>query len=157
MRTITLLVVHCSGVQPHQSSSVRQIDEWHHQAGYSNGIGYHYVVRRDGTVEPGRPEEVVGAHVKNHNRYSLGICYEGGLDAAGRPADTRTPAQKQALRTLLEELHAIYPRACIVGHRDLSPDRNGDGQVSRNEWVKECPCFDAIAEYRDLQPIPSNP
>ena len=143
MRVITLIVVHCSAVKPDQLSSAAQIDSWHRERGFHLGIGYHYVIRRDGTIEPGRPEWMIGAHchVKGHhyNSHSIGICYEGGLDARGQPDDTRTAAQKATMRQLLEDLHQHYPRAMIVGHRDLSHDR-------------DCPCFDAYKEYADLQP-----
>jgi len=143
MRVITLIVVHCSAVKPDQLSSAAQIDSWHRERGFHLGIGYHYVIRRDGTIEPGRPEWMIGAHchVKGHhyNTHSIGICYEGGLDARGQPDDTRTAAQKKTMRQLLEDLHQRYPRAMIVGHRDLSHDR-------------DCPCFDAYKEYADLQP-----
>ena len=140
MRTITLIVIHCSAVRPDQTSSAAQIDSWHRkERHWKLGIGYHYVVRRDGTIEPGRPEEQIGAHCLNHNAHSIGVCYEGGLDIRGQPADTRTAEQKQAMRQLLEELHGRYPRALIVGHHDLNPG-------------KPCPCFDAAREYADLQP-----
>ena len=140
MRTITLIVVHCSTVRPDQSSSAAQIDSWHRkERHWKLGIGYHYVVRRDGTIEPGRPEEQIGAHCLNHNAHSIGVCYEGGLDIRGQPADTRTAEQKQAMRQLLEELHGRYPRALIVGHHDLNPG-------------KPCPCYDVAREYADLQP-----
>ena len=138
MRSITLIIIHCSAVRPDQQSSVAQIDSWHRERGFKLGIGYHYVVRRDGQVEPGRPEFLVGAHCLNHNSHSIGVCYEGGLNIRGQPADTRTEAQKQAMRQLLEELHRRYPRALIVGHRDLTHDR-------------DCPCFDAVREFADLQ------
>lgn len=138
MRTVTLLVVHCSAVRPGQRSSVRDIDRWHKAQGWKS-IGYHFVVRRDGTVETGRALEEIGAHCQSHNRHSVGICYEGGLDEDGKPADTRTPAQRLALRQLLEQLHELFPKALIVGHHDLDP-------------MKVCPCFDAVTEYRDLQP-----
>ena len=140
MRSITLIIIHCSAVRPDQQSSVAQIDSWHRERGFKLGIGYHYVVRRDGQVEPGRPEFLVGAHCLNHNSHSIGVCYEGGLNIRGQPADTRTEAQKQAMRQLLEELHRRYPRALIVGHRDLTHDR-------------DCPCFDAVREYRDLNDV----
>ena len=139
MRTITLLVIHCSAVRPDQTSSAAQIDTWHRQQGWHLGIGYHYVVRRDGQIESGRPEWMVGAHCKNHNAHSLGICYEGGLNARGQPADTRTLAQKLAMLQLLEVLHRRYPKALIVGHHDLNPQ-------------KACPCFDAVKAYAELQP-----
>ena len=138
MRKITLIVIHCSAVKPEQTSSAKQIDSWHKGQGWKC-IGYHYVVRRDGSVEPGRPVEMVGAHVKFHNRYSIGVCYEGGMDAAGMAADTRTPEQVKALRALVEQLHGRFPNALIVGHHDLDP-------------TKSCPCFDAAAEYGDIQP-----
>ena len=140
MRSITLIVIHCSAVKPDQMSSVAQIDSWHRERGYKFGVGYHYVVRRDGSIETGRPEWMVGAHCLNHNKYSIGVCYEGGLDARGQPADTRTAAQKATLRQLLTDLHRRYPRAVIVGHHDLNPQ-------------KACPCIDKVArEYKDLQP-----
>ena len=141
MRTITLLVIHCSAVRPDQTSSAAQIDTWHRRdRHYKFGIGYHYVVRRDGQIEPGRPEWMGGAHRKNHNAHSLGICYEGGLDARGQPADTRTLEQKLAMVQLLEVLHRRYPKALIVGHHDLNPH-------------KACPCIANVAkEYAALQP-----
>ena len=134
MRVITLIVIHCSAVRPDQTSSAAQIDTWHRQQGWKFGIGYHYVIRRDGTIEPGRPERMVGAHCLNHNAHSIGICYEGGLDIRGQPADTRTAEQKTSMWRLIEALRQRYPRALIVGHRDLDPH-------------KACPCFDAVKEY----------
>ena len=139
MRSITLIVIHCSAVRPDQTSSAAQIDTWHRERGFHLGIGYHYVIRRNGDIESGRPEWLIGAHCMNHNKYSIGVCYEGGLDARGQPADTRTDEQKAAMRKLLERLHRDYPKAVIVGHRNLSHDR-------------DCPCFDAVREYADLQP-----
>ena len=141
MRTITLIVVHCSAVRPDQTSSAAQIDTWHRKDHkWKLGIGYHYVIRRDGTIEPGRPEWLTGAHCKNHNAHSIGVCYEGGCDIRGQPADTRTAEQKASLRRLLDELHRRYPRALIVGHHDLNPQ-------------KACPCIENVArEYADLQP-----
>ena len=140
MRVITLLIIHCSAVKPDQTSSVAQIDTWHRQRGWKFGIGYHYVVRRNGEIEHGRPEWMIGAHCLNHNAHSIGICYEGGLDARGQPDDTRTAEQKASLRRLLEDLHCRYPRALIVGHHDLDPK-------------KACPCIPNVArEYVDLQP-----
>ena len=138
MRTVTLIIIHCSAVRPNQLSSAKDITQWHKARGWRT-IGYHYVVRRDGTVENGRPIEQIGAHCVNHNRYSIGICYEGGLDAVGNPKDTRTDAQKTAIRQLIMRLKKTYPLAVIVGHRDLNPQ-------------KACPCFNAVSEYRDLQP-----
>ena len=143
MRSITLLIVHCSAVRPYQTSSAADIDNWHKRRMthgiHWKGIGYHYVVRRDGSVEQGRPLWEPGAHCVGHNKHSIGICYEGGLDMDGVETDTRTPAQKVALRKLIETLHNQFPKALIVGHCDLAHDR-------------KCPCFPVISEYADLQP-----
>ena len=138
MRAIMLIIIHCSAVQPGQRSSALDIDRWHRALGWKSG-GYHFVIRRDGTIETGRRLDEVGAHCAGHNRYSVGVCYEGGLDADGRPADTRTPQQVKALRELMERLHGEFPKAVIVGHHDLNPQ-------------KACPCYDVVNEYRDLQP-----
>ena len=139
MRTITMIVIHCSAVRPGQRSSAEDIDNWHKDKGWK-GIGYHFVVRRDGTIETGRRLEEIGAHVVGHNRHSIGICYEGGLDSAGEPADTRTPEQVKTLRKLVERMHAYFPKALIVGHHDLNPG-------------KKCPCYQPTTEYWDLQPV----
>ena len=136
-----MIIIHCSAVKPDQTSSVAQIDRYHREKKkWKFGVGYHYVIRRDGSIEKGRPEWMVGAHCVNHNSYSIGVCYEGGLDENGEAADTRTKEQKIAMRQLLEELHERYPRAVIVGHHDLNPH-------------KPCPCIPNVArEYADLQP-----
>ena len=136
-----MLIIHCSAVMPDQTSSAAQIDTWHRRDNHWKfGIGYHYVIRRDGAIEPGRPEWMVGAHCKNHNAHSIGICYEGGLNIRGQPDDTRTEAQKVSMRRLLEDLHQRYPRAIIVGHNDLNPH-------------KDCPGYKNVAhEYAYLQP-----
>ena len=138
MRTITLIVLHCDGIMPHQHNTIEKVDAYHKSLGWK-GVGYHYYVDRFGQVATGRPLEEVGAHCKGHNKYSIGICYEGGLDAQGRPCDTRTREQRVALRELVERLHGMFPKALIVGHHDLNP-------------TKPCPCFDAVKEYADLQP-----
>lgn len=150
MRTITFIILHCSAtlIGSHYSFEMCCNDHIHHR-GWKD-IGYHYYVERDGTVHCGRDEQEVGAHCRSHNTHSIGVCYEGGLDAQGRAADTRTPAQKVALRELLADLHRRYPAALILGHRDLSPDLNGNGLVEPNEYLKQCPCFDAAKEYREV-------
>ena len=133
MRTITLIIVHCSANKAGSALRAADIDRYHQSLGWM-GCGYHYVIPTDGILEPGRPEEMAGAHCKEHNRHSIGVCYVGGLSKDGQPADTRTEAQRATLRALLEDLHRRYPKALIVGHRDLDPR-------------KVCPCFDVVAEY----------
>jgi N-acetyl-anhydromuramyl-L-alanine amidase AmpD len=138
MRKITMIVLHCDGLRPDQHNTVKKIDDYHRSKGWK-GIGYHFWVNRQGEVFTGRRLEVVGAHVVGHNSHSIGICYEGGLNAAGVDTDTRTPEQVRALRQLVERMHRMFPKAIILGHRDLNPG-------------KPCPCFDAVREYIDLQP-----
>lgn len=136
MREVSLIIIHCSAVRPQVRSSAADIDRWHRGRGWTM-IGYHYVVRRDGSIECGRPVEMAGAHCRGRNSHSVGICYEGGLDDSGTPADTRTEAQKESLRRLLLRLKARFPDARIAGHRDF-------------DSLKECPCFDAAREYADI-------
>lgn len=81
-----------------------------------------------------------------YNANSLGVCYEGGLDVNGGPADTRTLRQKEAMHRLVANLLQSYPEARVVGHRDLSPDKNYNGIVDPWERTKECPCFEVKAE-----------
>lgn len=137
MRTITLLIVHCSATPQGVALGFEDCRRDHiHHRGFRD-IGYHFYLTRNGEIHRGRPLEKIGAHCLNHNRHSIGICYEGGLDAKGCPADTRTLEQKASLLALLRELKRIFPRALIIGHHDLNP-------------VKACPCFDAEREYRGL-------
>ena len=153
MKTIDAIVIHCSATRAGQDVRASDIDKWHRERGFAM-IGYNYVIDLDGTVEKGRPLTMDGAHCntaglsgKVYNKHSIGICYVGGLDKHGRPADTRTPAQKIALVKLVNELMARYPIVEVIGHRDASPDKNGDGKITQNEWVKTCPCFDVKAEF----------
>lgn len=123
MRTITLIIVHCSGNSRGGTLRMADIDRYHRSKGWK-GCGYHYVIPADGAIEKGRPEEVRGAHCKNHNRHSIGVCYVGGLETDGKtPADTRTPAQKRALKLLLDDLRKRYPKALVVGHCELDPQK----------------------------------
>ena len=134
MRQIDEIIIHCSATRAGMNFTAADIKRWHRQRGWRT-IGYHFVVDLDGMIEVGRPVAQVGAHCINHNANSIGVCYIGGLDAQGHPADTRTVEQKRALRTLLEVLVRQYC-APVYGHRDFAQ--------------KACPCFDAHAEYADI-------
>ena len=94
---------------------------------------------------------MVGAHCLNHNAHSIGVCYEGGLDIRGQPADTRTPEQKVALRLLLEDLHRRYPNALILGHHDLRSPKD-EIRLSKKP-LDDCPCFDVVKVYADLNKV----
>lgn len=141
-RRIDLLVVHCSATRQQDRYLPPQLIHDHKQRGFSTA-GYHYYITRDGRLYALRHVDKAGAHAIGYNAFSIGICYEGGLDSNYRPHDTRTPQQRQMLAQLVWHLRNRYPTAMVVGHRDLSPDRNGDGSITPDEWLKVCPCFDA--------------
>lgn len=148
-RVITDIVVHCTGSKEGVAMTIADLRRLHRAKGWSD-IGYHYVIDLEGHVNPGRDVDVIGAHVSGYNAHSIGVVYVGGLDVNGTPKDTRTEEQKTALLGLLVALRRLYPGAVIKGHRDYSPDLNGNGMVEPCEWVKSCPCFEAISEYRRL-------
>ena len=136
-RPVRLIVVHCSATRCNRAFPVEAVVAAHIERGFAT-IGYHYYITRDGVVHRGRPVYQEGAHATGWNKYSIGVCYEGGLDPHGQTADTRTDAQKETLLKLMQRLKKDYPHARIVGHRDLP------------YVVKDCPCFDAGAEYATI-------
>jgi N-acetyl-anhydromuramyl-L-alanine amidase AmpD len=150
----THIVLHCSATKPSSNVHAARIREWHLAKGWVD-IGYHFVVCRTGQIEIGRELQSVGAHVAGWNSLSVGICMVGGLYEDGRGVvddlvGAYTPEQIAATRLLLQVLKNIYPDAAIVGHRDLSPDKNGDGKITAGEWVKTCPGFDSAREFADI-------
>ena len=141
MRRIDLIVIHCSATREDHPFTEHDLDTAHRLRGF-DGIGYHFYVRRNGDIKSTRAVERVGVHVRGYNAHSIGICYEGGLDSHGLAQDTRTEWQRHSLRVLVRALMMDYPEARVMGHRDLSPDVNGNGEVEPMEWTKECPCFE---------------
>lgn len=130
------IVVHCSATAPGMDIGRADIDRWHRAKGW-NGIGYHFVIRRDGTIETGRPRDAIGAHVENWNAVSLGICMAGGVAANGATAENNfTQDQWVSLTALLKELQEVYPKATIQGHRDFP------------RVAKACPSFDVKKWWR---------
>lgn len=148
MNNITHVVVHYSATFEDQNLTVKDIDKMHKARGWK-GVGYHYVIRRDGVVEKGRPDNVVGAHVAGQNSGKIGICCIGGCNRATGPnkgVDNRTPAQVRAQIALIKTLLSRYPKAKVVGHRDLAST--------------QCPGFDVIpwwASVAAAKPAPQEP
>ena len=134
MRDIDKIIVHCSATPEGRDISAATIDKWHKERGWS-GIGYHFVVKLDGTIEYGRMVDKVGAHCKGHNKSSIGICYIGGVDSDMNAKDTRTNEQVATLLELIRILKKMHPGVEVFGHRDFS--------------TKECPSFDAKKEYKN--------
>lgn len=167
-RPISLIVIHCSassdgrqlGSRTHSAAAV--IDSWHAQRGFQRqraaragfnpdlaAIGYHFVLDTDGSKHTGRAIAEAGAHVQGFNSQSIGICLVG--------TSRFTRAQWDALHSLVKALKAQYPAARVVGHRDLSPDKDGDGTVEPAEWLKACPGFN-VADWLQagMKPLPAN-
>ena len=134
MRDIDKIIVHCSATPEGRDISAATIDKWHKERGWS-GIGYHFVVKLDGTIEYGRMVDKVGAHCKGHNKSSIGICYIGGCDSDMNAKDTRTSQQIASMLELIRILKKMHPGVEVFGHRDFS--------------TKECPSFDAKKEYKN--------
>ena len=131
MRQIGRVIIHCSATRPSQDIGAETITAWHLANGW-NTIGYHWVIRRGGDVERGRPESIAGAHVAGHNQDSIGICLIGGVSERGVPESNYTRAQWAALESLVRDIIGRYPGAKVSGHRDWTD-------------AKACPCFDARA------------
>lgn len=145
MRVINLIVVHCSATKADRDFTEQDLEVCHRRRGM-NGPGYHFYIRKNGDIKTTRPIEKIGAHARGYNAQSIGICYEEGISERGRLADTRTVWQKHSLRVLVRALLVDYPGCKVCGHRDLSPDLNGNGEIEPEEWVKQCPCFDVSKE-----------
>lgn len=135
-RTIKEIIVHCTATPEGRVETVESVRRMHIRNGWSD-IGYHYLIGLNGERWNGRNVDLIGAHCENHNSYSIGVCYVGGVDARMRAKDTRTPKQKDALVALLKDLRRLYPKAKIYGHRDF-------------DKRKACPSFDALNEYKNI-------
>lgn len=144
MRTITHIVIHCTAGSAQQKTS-DIFNYWKYKLGWKK-YGYHFLVSADGTVENITPIEEVSNGVAGYNANSIHICYKGGWNGK----DTRTQEQQDSILKIVKDLKQRFKAAKVVGHRDLSPDLNGDGKITPNEWVKLCPCFDAVAEYANI-------
>ena len=137
MRTIKYIVIHCAATKPSADIGAKEIRQWHVKDRGWRDIGYHYVIRRNGEVEAGRPLEQAGAHVSGYNSNSIGICLVGGLNEQGRSAAEYAARQWEALKALLGRLSKRWPGAEIKGHRDFPNVK------------KDCPCFDVRQWLQD--------
>lgn len=136
---VDYIVVHASATPADMDIGVKEIDRWHRKRGWLR-IGYHYVIRRDGHLEEGRPSYMVGAHVQGHNHHSFGVCLVGGLDSEGNPENNFTPEQFQTLGFVVDLLRDYFGQAKVLGHRDF------------DDVAKACPCFDVSAYLNEENP-----
>ncbi len=127
------LILHCSATKESQDIGLKEIDRWHKARGWK-GCGYHFIIRRDGTTETGRPVTERGAHAKGYNDF-IGVCLVGGIDDIGKPEDNFTEAQHNSFYTLMLCLRMIFGKVEIKGHCDLP------------NVTKACPSFDVVEKY----------
>lgn len=129
MREINFIILHCAATKPSMDIGVKEIRKWHVEERGWQDIGYHYVIRRDGTLEKGRDEAVKGAHCANHNYNSIGICLVGGMaQHSSKAEDNFLKPQFDTLAKLIRDLRTRYPLARICGHNEFAN--------------KDCPVFD---------------
>ena len=140
--SVRYLILHCSATRCDRDYPIEQLRRDHLARGFLD-IGYHYYIRKDGSVSQHRRLTEVGAHCRPFNRCSIGICYEGGLDEQGRPQDTRTLAQRASLIHLLVKLKKQFPKAVIRGHNEMP-----------GATPKACPCFKPSKELAYLNDSP---
>jgi N-acetylmuramoyl-L-alanine amidase len=134
------IIIHCAATKPSMDIGVKEIDQWHRRRGWL-GCGYHYVIRRDGTIEVGRNWNEVGAHVRKFNNTSIGICLIGGMEEDTDEADVNyTPSQMDTLDVLTTTLTRMFPTASVVGHCDLDSH-------------KTCPNFDVSDWWNQITTV----
>ena len=136
--SVSYIIIHCTATRETQDYTPEQLKRDHMARGFID-VGYHFYIRKDGTVTQHRQLNEVGAHCRPFNRCSIGVCYEGGLDANGKPKDTRTLKQRATLVGLILDLKQKFPKAVIRGHNEMP------GAVP-----KACPCFKAAKEFAYL-------
>lgn len=136
MRQIKYIVLHCTATQPR--TSVTAITNYWKNTLKWRSPGYHYLIDSTGYEHDLLSEDKIANGVAGYNAVSIHVSYIGGIDKKGKPMDTRTPQQKDALRSRLHALKTRYPDAIIQGHRDFPGVK------------KACPSFDAKAEYANL-------
>lgn len=132
MRDLHKIILHCTATKPDQDICAADVDEWHRARGWK-GIGYHYLIRLDGSVELGRPLDQIGAHCKGQNEGSVGIAYAGGLNDRGKPEDTMTGMQEIAWMQLVRSLRILFGPMSVHGHNEFS--------------AKACPSFDVQQKF----------
>lgn len=115
---------------------VEEIREWHLEKGFAD-VGYHKVIRRNGDIEDGRPENIVGAHARPINSISLGVCLVGGVDDNKKPENNFTPKQFKSLEAILRLWKAKDPDAQIIGHKDVPGVKKACPSFNVKPWAKE--------------------
>lgn len=161
MRRIDYIILHCTAGPQYQTIQVIK-DYWKNVLGWKNP-GYHYLIPANGKYEKIFPIEQISNGVAGYNSHSVNISYIGGVDivkakdhngkfinVTGKAIDNRTSEQIAAQILIIGKLRALFPKAKIRGHRDFSPDKNHDGIIQPNEWMKACPSFDVVTWCKSI-------
>ena len=132
------IILHCTATTADPEIDVKVVRKWHMAAPRKwSDIGYHYLIKVDGTVEGGRPLTRVGAHTMGHNE-NIGVVYVGGVDSTGKPKDTLSPAQVSAFESLVATLrHAFLKPYKLAGHNQYAN--------------KACPSFHVPSKFKHIQ------
>lgn len=162
MRDITHIVIHCTA-GPQWQTADAILEYWKKVLGWKTP-GYHHLISADGTDHQLVPIHNISNGVAGHNKNAIHLSYIGGVEMlkghnskgqpiniTGKPLDNRTVDQLITLEILVRNYHEIYPKAEICGHRDFSPDKNRDGIISPNEWMKACPSFSVKNWLKEIE------
>lgn len=146
-KATNFIIIHCAATTPAMTHvDINWIRNIHVNQNKWSRVGYHYFIKRDGIIQAGCPQEEPGIHAVGYNWQSVAVCMAGGIDAKGKPENNFTPEQWVSLEEVIRDLHGDYPEAKIIGHRDTSPDLDGDGKIEKHEWMKACPSFE-VSEW----------
>lgn len=137
MRKIQRIVIHCTATKPGQDVDIEQVRKWHVDGNKWSDVGYHYLVKLDGTIQPGRAVSVMGAGVKGHNRDTVHVAYVGGCDDSGKPFNTLNDDQRAAIYQVCTSLVRVFGPLLVIGHNDLTDE-------------KACPSFKVTTELGQL-------
>lgn len=137
MRLINEIIVHCAFTKPSMDIGVDWIRKIHVDQNGWKDVGYHYIIKRNGEIDHGRPVSEIGAHCKGHNRYSIGICLVGGMSESGDSEDNFTEAQINRLKQVVTDLKSRFiDIKKVSGHCDYAN--------------KACPCFNVNEKLAEL-------
>lgn len=126
---VNFIVIHCADTPSNMDVKISDLHRWHVEENGWSDIGYHYFIKRNGSLHDCRDDSLQGAHCKSVNDSSLAICIEGGFNGV----NSFTTIQKKSLRALINKLKKSHPNAAVVGHSHFDN--------------KACPSFNVVEWY----------
>lgn len=148
MRTINFIVIHCTA--GNQKQTIADLRAWWKNGMKWKNVGYHWVVEANGKSTRIAEDTQITNGVGGFNSNSIHISWFGGVDKNLKAIDNRTDQQKKSLKEIVEAYKRKYPNAKILGHRDFSPDKNKNGIIEANEFIKNCPAFDVAKWLKEI-------